>query len=122
MPVDQASPPAACVLNVSGARALMLLAAEHGAHRFTAGGSTSIVKVRFEPRAQAIASRPGPDELEPAQPGDEIRRIWPDKRQLVDLRTGYRGELADDGHIDLGPVLDAYLRWRVFSSESEDVT
>ena len=120
MPVDQSSPPAAAVLYVSGARALMLLAAEHGAHRFTSGGATSIVKVRFEPGAPAISSFPGPAELEPAQPGDEIRRLWPDKEQMVDERTGWKGVMATPGRIDLEPVLAAYLRWRIFSPDAAD--
>jgi hypothetical protein len=86
----------------------------------SAGGATSIVKVRFEPRAAVSLSPPtDPEALEKAQPGDEIRRVFPDKRLVHDLRTGHRGEMDEEG-LDLAPVLDAYLRWRVFSPEADD--
>jgi ATP-dependent Clp protease ATP-binding subunit ClpA len=114
-PVEGDSPPPpAVVVTASGATALMLLAAEHGAHRFTQGGTTSIVKVTFEPKGAGTLTNEDPAALEAAQPNDEIRRVWPDKKIVHDLRLDRRFDLGEDGRIDLGTLLAAYQRWRVF--------
>jgi hypothetical protein len=115
-----ATPSPAVALFVSGPRSLMLLAAEHGVHRLSSGGSTSLLRVRFEPKALPIGQLPELADLETSQPVEEIRRVFTDKRQVHDTRTGWKGSLGDDGALDLEPALDAYLRWRIFSADSDD--
>jgi hypothetical protein len=114
--MDESPPPPAVAVHITGAAGLSLLSAEHGTHRFTAGGSTAIVRVSFDPKARSRWSDQDPEELEKAQPDDEIRRIWPDKGIVEDLRLGRRFELAHRG-IDLGQLLAAYQRWRLFSGD-----
>jgi ATP-dependent Clp protease ATP-binding subunit ClpC len=115
-PTDEISPPPpAAIAQVTGMAALTLLASEHGAHRFTQGGSTAIVKVRFTPKAPGSLVDVDPEELEKTQPSDEIRRVWPDKKVIHDLRLDRRFDLGDEGAIDLSPLLAAYQRWRIFS-------
>jgi ATP-dependent Clp protease ATP-binding subunit ClpA len=115
-PPKENDPAPAAIVNVSGTPGLMLLSAEHGAHRFTSGGDTAIVKVRFVPRPPASYDDEDPAELEKTQPGDEIRKLWPQKKLVEDLRLKRRFEMAE---LDLEPLLAAYLRWRVLERGDE---
>jgi hypothetical protein len=116
-PLESEPLPAAAV-RISSPNAHALLAAEHGAHRFTAGGSTTLVKVRFEPQPPSKYHEEDVDELEKAQPSDEIRRVWPDKGIVHDLRMNRRFEM-DNAGLDLEALLAAYQRWRVLESSGE---
>jgi len=117
-PIEDKSPQAAAMLVLSGARSAMLLAAEHGAHRFTAGGTTSVVKVRFEPGPFTFAGDLAA--LEGQMPAEEIRRVWPDKGVVEDLRLKKRFDYSAEEGIELEPLLDAWQRMRVFSSTGKD--
>jgi hypothetical protein len=117
--LSQSTPAPAAIVHVTGLPALPLLASEHGAHRFTAGGITSLVKVRFEPRPPPRYGTDDPEELEKKQPIDEVRRLWPDKRVVHDLRMNRRFESVDPQTLDLAPLLAAYLRWRVLDHGEE---
>jgi ATP-dependent Clp protease ATP-binding subunit ClpA len=119
-PLEEDAPtPAAVALHFSGGKQLMLLAAEHGVHRFSDTGSTSIVKVRFEPESRLLRALPDIPELDKSLPDAEIRRIWPRKQggpgTVRDTRT-QTDHKCDLEKCDLGPVFDAYMRWRIFST------
>ena len=90
--------------------------------RFHAEGTTASVKVRFQPGQVSAESMGQPEQLELDMPQGEIRRIWPVRKghehgQLKDLRT--ETEHRCDAHgFDLGSVLAAWVRHRVFGSEA----
>jgi hypothetical protein len=106
---------------MTGVRSQTLLAAEHGAHRFTAGGVTTIVKVRFAHGTPPELADPATlADLEKHQPTGEIRRVWREKGMVEDLRLERRFELGPDGNFELGPMLAAYRRWRVFGAAEEN--
>ena len=54
-------------------------------------------------------------------PGEEIRRIWPQKGTLRDLRLERELRFDDGsyGALDYAPLADLYLRHRLFAAESE---
>jgi ATP-dependent Clp protease ATP-binding subunit ClpC len=101
------------LLLASAARGLMLLSGEHGAHRFTDGGNTAVVQVRFDARLGA----PPLDAdflttLHATQPAGEVRRIWPAKGEVYDDRLKRRFPLVDQ-QVALEPILAAWLRLRI---------
>jgi hypothetical protein len=87
--------------------------------RFTSGGETAVVKVRFEPRPPLRYSNEDVAELEKQQPNDEIRRFWPTKRVVEDVRLDRSFALGEDGSLDLEPLLHAYQRWRILASGAD---
>jgi ATP-dependent Clp protease ATP-binding subunit ClpC len=90
-----------------------LLAAEHGLHRFTVGGNTSVVRVQVEHQRRRL---PGdlfdPAAWEKQAPMVEIRRVSVEKKQARDLRTEAVYGLVD-GNLDLEPVVQDFLAFRV---------
>jgi ATP-dependent Clp protease ATP-binding subunit ClpA len=111
---DEEDPVAVAVaLSCSGFPAVLLLAGEHGVHRFTATGTTSMVKIRFEPRARRLQGEYRPDEWEKLIPSAEVRRVWrDDKKILEDRAMATRYDIA--GHWDIDELLADYLHYRVF--------
>jgi ATP-dependent Clp protease ATP-binding subunit ClpA len=111
----------AVALTVLGADLPMLLSAEHGAHRIHDAGDAFAVKVRFQPgniRAKELGTL---EQLEVVMPGTEIRRIWPVRKGqeyglLKDLRT-HTEHRATYGGFELGQVLAAWVRFRVFGAQ-----
>jgi ATP-dependent Clp protease ATP-binding subunit ClpA len=117
-PHGEDKPPAAVIMTVRDVPAPLLLAAEHGVHRFTTGGHTQVAKVRFDPRFSASALLE-PPELEKRMPSEEIRRIWPDRKLVHDVRLQKNVQLAGD-RFELGPLLDAWMSFRIFSKDEVD--
>jgi ATP-dependent Clp protease ATP-binding subunit ClpA len=113
--------PLAVALALSGGAEALLLAAEHGAHRFQDGSMTSVVRVRFEPRgasAPHVSRLVAAKELEEAMPQNEIRRIQPTKETVHDARL--RREFAfKEKTLDMPAMLGAYVSFRVFGSDGD---
>ncbi len=111
----------ALALRVYGDALPMLLSAEHGAHRFHAAGESFTVKVRFQAGGVKASQLGQPSQLEVVMPGAEIRRIWPARRGqehgvIKDLRTDTEHRCDPEG-FDLGRVLAAWVRFRVFGAQ-----
>jgi hypothetical protein len=113
--------PMAVALALSGGAEALLMAAEHGVHRFQDGSMTSVVRVRFEPRgtsAQHVTKLLPAKEIEDAMPQNEIRRIQPAKETVYDARL--RREFAFDEHaLPMTALLGAYVSFRVFGSDGD---
>ena len=105
------------IMVVSGGQAMQLLAAEHGAHRVTRGGSTAVVRVRFRPEGLR-PSNEVPAALD-EEALTEVRRWWPDKGVCFDVRLRRNFPLGHGGGPDLAPMLGAYLRWRVLGDHDD---
>jgi hypothetical protein len=108
-------------LSVHGADLPMLLSAEHGAHRIHDAGEAFAVKVRFQPGSTRSRDLGTLEQLETVMPGTEIRRIWPTRKGqehglLKDLRTNTEHR-ATYGGFELGQVLAAWVRFRVFGAQ-----
>jgi ATP-dependent Clp protease ATP-binding subunit ClpA len=109
----------AIALKVFGPSIPLLLAAEHGLHRFYAAGEAFEVKVRFTPGN--VADLGQGEALEVTLPAKEVRRIWPTRKGqefglLKDQRTNTEHRVAE--HFELAPVLAAWVRHVVFGEES----
>ncbi|MEZ4363197.1 MAG: AAA family ATPase [Kofleriaceae bacterium] len=104
------------LLFASSARGLMLLSGEHGVHRFSDGGTTATVHVRFEARLSAPPTLDAAfvEDLEKRKPTEEIRRIWPSKGTVQDVRLGKTFDL-EHRQVKLEPILDAWMRYRLLS-------
>ena len=67
-----------------------------------------------------VESNAHAEAIEARQPATEIRRLQPDKQTVHDLRTGCKAELDEERGLALDPLVDAYLRWRVFSADADE--
>jgi ATP-dependent Clp protease ATP-binding subunit ClpA len=115
LPDEEDAPPVAAALSCSGFPAVVLLAGEHGAHRFTSSGATSLVRVRFEARARRLHGEYRPDEWERLIPTTEVRRIWRDDKEiLLDLGMSTRYDIS--GRAEIDELLADYLHFRVFGT------
>ncbi len=116
-PLSEAIPGLAAYVVAGGPKAIMLLSAEHGAHRFVDGSHTSILRCRFEPRPPRTSSLPPLEELEPRAPTDEIRRVFAGKQHVRDLRLGKTVELVDR-QLDMTELWSAWLDARVTQEDT----
>ncbi|NPC84548.1 ATP-dependent Clp protease ATP-binding subunit, partial [Pyxidicoccus fallax] len=124
-PLDEIKPaPAGYAIQVTGHIHPLLLASEHGVHRFVEGSQAAVVRVRFEPSAPNVYSLPRMDALEKLLPKHEVRRIRPTANgqgggSLEDLRTGAKQRFGPEGP-NMEALLEAWLQWRVFGTQEED--
>jgi ATP-dependent Clp protease ATP-binding subunit ClpC len=109
------TPALAVQVVASGPKAILLLSAEHGAHRFVSGAQTSIVRCRFELKPARYPSLPPLEELERRAPSDEIRRVRPARSELRDLRLERSFTYEDPLEVD--EVWRAWLDRRVLGEE-----
>ncbi|WP_164019438.1 AAA family ATPase [Pyxidicoccus trucidator] len=117
-------PPAAYALQLTGGTLPLLLAGEHGVHRFVEGSQAALVRARFEPQPLSLQALPSLMELEKAMTKQEVRRIRPTTSDTVggtleDLRTGAKQRYGPEG-LSMEPLLEAWLQWRVFGAREED--
>ena len=117
-------PPAAYALQVTGDTLPLLLAGEHGVHRFVEGSQAALVRVRVEPRPLALYALPALEDLEKVLTKQEVRRLRPSSSDMVggsleDLRTGVKQRYGPTGP-DMEALLEAWLQWRVFGTREED--
>jgi ATP-dependent Clp protease ATP-binding subunit ClpA len=116
--------PAAYALQLTGTPGPLLLAGEHGVHRFVEGSQAALVRARFEPSPKPLHSLPALAELEKLLPKQEVRRIRPTAGgaaggSLEDLRTGAKQRYGPEGpHLE--PLLEAWLQWRIFGAREDD--
>jgi ATP-dependent Clp protease ATP-binding subunit ClpA len=119
LPDEDDPAPVAVALVCSGFPAVLLLAGEHGAHRFTASGTTTMVKVHFEPRARRLQGEYRPEEWEKLIPSAEVRRVWrADKKILEDRTMSARYDIS--GRWEIDELLADYLHYRVFGVVRSD--
>lgn len=117
------TPWVALALHLRGEATPMLLSAEHGSHRIHAHGGSFTVKVRFQPGHTHHKLLGQPSDLAESMPTTEIRRIWPTRKGqeyglLRDVRTQTEHNLEVSARgFHLGPVLAAYVRFRVFNAQ-----
>ncbi|RYZ43323.1 MAG: ATP-dependent Clp protease ATP-binding subunit [Myxococcaceae bacterium] len=121
---DLKRPPAAYALQLNSGVLPLLLAGEHGVHRFVDGSQAALVRVRFEPQPLALHALPALEDLEKSLTQLEVRRVRPVAGivaggTLEDLRTGAKQRYGPSG-VDLEPLLEAWLQWRVFGARKED--
>jgi ATP-dependent Clp protease ATP-binding subunit ClpA len=115
LPDEDDPAPIAAALSCSGFPAVVRLAGEHGAHRFTAASTTALVKVSFEPRARRLQGEYLPEEWEKLIPTAEVRRVWRgDKNLLEDRAMSTRYDIS--GRWEMDGLLDDYLHYRVFGA------
>ncbi|RKG73758.1 AAA family ATPase [Corallococcus terminator] len=117
-------PPAAYALQLNSGTLPLLLAGEHGVHRFVEGSQAALVRVRFEPQPLALHALPALEDLEKSLTKQEVRRVRPAAGivtggSLEDLRTGAKQRYGPAG-LDMEPLLEAWLQWRVFGAREED--
>ncbi|MCY1032472.1 AAA family ATPase [Corallococcus sp. BB11-1] len=118
-------PPAAYALRLTRDTLPLLLAAEHGVHRFVEGSQAALVRVRFEPQPLALYALPALEDLEKSLTKQEVRRLRPSTSDaatggsLEDLRTGAKQRYGPAGP-DMESLLEAWLQWRVFGARKED--
>ncbi len=117
-------PPAAYALQVTGATLPLLLAGEHGVHRFVEGSQAALVRARFEPQPLSLHALPAMEDLEKSLTKQEVRRIRPSSSDTVggtleDLRTGAKQRYGPEG-LSMAPLLESWLQWRVFGAREED--
>lgn len=120
---NRPTPVAACV-TVEGPPAVTLLAGEHGVHRFSASGAgaggTQLVRVCCEPLVRSPSGEFDEEAWSKRMPSAEIRRIWPEKSLVEDLRMGTSYALPDDeAAFELEPVLLDFMAFRVFGRADE---
>jgi ATP-dependent Clp protease ATP-binding subunit ClpC len=124
-PLDEVKPaPAAYALQLTGGTLPLLLAGEHGVHRFVEGSQAALVRSRFEPQPLSLHALPPLEDLEKAMTKQEVRRIRPTASDAVgghleDLRTGSKQRYGPEG-VSMTPLLEAWLQWRVFGAREED--
>ncbi|MFP2933984.1 hypothetical protein ACLESO_54445 [Pyxidicoccus sp. 3LG] len=116
--------PVAYALQLTGSTLPLLLAGEHGVHRFVEGSQAALVRGRFEPQPLALHAMPSLEQLEKSLVKTEVRRVRPTTSDteggtLEDLRTGAKQRYGREG-LDMKPLLEAWLQWRVFGSVEED--
>ncbi|MCE9672867.1 AAA family ATPase [Myxococcus stipitatus] len=120
--LDISPTPVGYALMISGEAKPLLLASEHGVHRFMEGSQISLVRARFEPQARAPHALPPPEKLEELMPKQEVRRLRTTSNEtsdlVEDLRTGARQRFTSAG-MDLGPLLDTWMNWRIFGAREE---
>jgi len=117
-------PPAAYALQVTGGTLPLLLAGEHGVHRFVEGSQAALVRARFEPQPLSLHALPAMEDLEKSLTKQEVRRIRPSSSDTVggtleDLRTGAKQRYGPEG-LSMEPLLESWLQWRVFGAREED--
>ncbi|WP_164001236.1 AAA family ATPase [Pyxidicoccus caerfyrddinensis] len=117
-------PPAAYALQLTGGTLPLLLAGEHGVHRFVEGSQASLVRARFEPQPLSLHAMPALADLEKSLTKQEVRRVRPSTSDMVggsleDLRTGAKQRYGPEGP-DLEALLEAWVQWRVFGAREED--
>ncbi len=117
-------PPLAAAMHLHGDKALMMLAAEHGAHRFHLPGESFQVRVRFEPMSRQRTALPLAEQLDSVLPANEIRRLWPLRKDntpglVKDLRTETEHR-ADEADFNLAALLTDYVRMRVLGEEAPE--
>lgn len=116
--------PLAYAVRISGPTLPMLLASEHGVHRFVEGSQASLVRVHFASHSREVATAlPEFSELEKKLPRQEIRRIRPGSTEtsggsVEDLRTQTRVRYATG--LDMEGLLESWMNWRVFSATEKD--
>ncbi|RKH13980.1 ATP-dependent Clp protease ATP-binding subunit [Corallococcus sp. CA053C] len=116
-------PPAAYALQLTGDTLPLLLAGEHGVHRFVEGSQAALVRVRFEPQPLSLHALPALEDLEKSLTKQEVRRLRPSASDMVggsleDLRTGAKQRYGPTGP-DMEALLEAWLQWRVFGTREE---
>ncbi|MEW5850848.1 MAG: AAA family ATPase [Myxococcota bacterium] len=107
--------PVAVALVVSGPAFKMLLTAEHGAHRFTEGGQTSVVKVRVEPGAATLKE---PKDFLESMPADEVRRVSVAKKVVRDYRTNTEHPMDGD-YLPMRELLADWMEHRLHHADAE---
>ncbi|QSQ24802.1 ATP-dependent Clp protease ATP-binding subunit [Pyxidicoccus parkwayensis] len=123
-PLDELKPPpAAYALQLARLTLPLLLAGEHGVHRFVEGSQASLVRVRFEPQPLALHALPDLETLEKSLTKQEVRRMRPSASDMVggaleDLRTGAKQRYGPEGP-NVEALLEAWLQWRVFGAREE---
>ncbi len=113
--------PAAYAIEVTGTPTALLLAGEHGVHRFIEGSQVSLVRARFEPWGMSLSSLPPLESLEESMPKVEVRRMRPSSAGgvLEDSRTGARQRYGPEGPL-MEQLLESWLTFRVFGNREED--
>ncbi|NVJ14258.1 AAA family ATPase [Myxococcus sp. AM010] len=116
--------PVAYALQVKGGPHALLLAGEHGLHRFIEGSQISMVHAFFEPRALSLFDLSSHEELQKRLPKNEVRQvrlsgIGSGQGSLTDLRTGVQQRFGPEG-FELEPLLEPWMQWHVFNSRDED--
>ncbi|MFP2913230.1 hypothetical protein ACLESD_51150 [Pyxidicoccus sp. 3LFB2] len=117
-------PPAAYALQLTGGTLPLLLAGEHGVHRFVEGSQAALVRGRFVPQPLSLGALPALEDLEKAMTKEEVRRIRPTASNAVggtleDLRTGAKQRYGPEG-VSMEPLVESWLQWRVFGAREED--
>ncbi|MCP3101504.1 AAA family ATPase [Myxococcus sp. K15C18031901] len=114
--------PVGYALQITGETKPLLLAGEHGVHRFMEGSQIALVRARFEPHARGIHHLPEPDKLDGLMPKQEVRRMRTTSSEtndiVEDLRTGARQRFTS-ASMDLEPLLEAWMQWRIFGPQEE---
>ncbi|QSQ14560.1 AAA family ATPase [Myxococcus landrumensis] len=117
--------PLAYAVRISGPTLPMLLASEHGVHRFIEGSQATLVKVHFSPHPRDTTSAlPELSELEKKLPRQEVRRVRPGSTEtsggsVEDLRTQARVRY-DAGSLRMEELLESWMNWRVFTATEKD--
>jgi hypothetical protein len=116
--VDEApgSAPVGLSLQIANLPAAALLLAEHGVHRFTQSGVTTLVRVHVRVGGGVPPREERPEEWGPRLPQQEIRYVWPEKELVKDLR-------ANTSHPQVGgyepdELLRAFARRQVFEDRT----
>ncbi|WP_426753349.1 AAA family ATPase [Myxococcus sp. Y35] len=116
--------PVAYSLQVKGDTASLLLAGEHGMHRFIEGSQVSMVHAYFVPQPHPLSDLLHLETLQRQLPKNEVRQVrlsgsGSGEGALTDLRTGVQQRFGPAGP-DLGPLLEPWMQWRVFNTRDED--
>lgn len=116
--------PVAYAIQVKGGPHALLLAGEHGLHRFIEGSQISMVHAYFEPRPLSLFDLSSREALQKQLPKNEVRQVrlsgsGSGQGTLTDLRTGVQQRFGLEGP-DLEPLLEPWMQWRVFNSRDED--
>ncbi|MFP2956951.1 AAA family ATPase [Myxococcus sp. 1LA] len=115
--------PVAYALQLTGSASALLLAGEHGMHRFIEGSQVSMVHADFVPQPHTLLALANLETLQQRLPRKEIRQVrlsgsGTGDGALTDLRTNVHLRFGPGGPA-LEPLMAPWMQWRVFNGQYE---